>query len=111
MLSGTKYRGEFEERLKNAFKALEKHQEIIAFIDEIHLLTGTGAAEGAMDAANILKPALARGKVRLIGATTFDEFRKSIEKDSALDRRFQPVRVDESTSAETLEILKDSSRL
>ena len=106
MLSGTKYRGEFEERLKNVIKALEKHQEIIAFIDEIHLLTGTGAAEGAMDAANILKPALARGKVRLIGATTFDEFRKSIEKDSALDRRFQPVRVDEPTSAETLEILK-----
>ena len=106
MLSGTKYRGEFEERLKNVIKALEKHQDVIAFIDEIHLLTGTGAAEGAMDAANILKPALARGKVRLIGATTFDEFKKSIEKDSALDRRFQPVRVDEPTSAETLEILK-----
>ena len=87
-------------------KALEKHQEIIAFIDEIHLLAGTGAAEGAMDAANILKPALARGRIKLIGATTYDEFKKSIEKDAALDRRFQPVRIDEPTSAETLEILK-----
>ena len=106
MLSGTKFRGEFEERLKNVIKALEKHQEIIAFIDEIHLLAGTGAAEGAMDAANILKPALARGRIKLIGATTYDEFKKSIEKDAALDRRFQPVRIDEPTSAETLEILK-----
>ena len=106
MLSGTKFRGEFEERLKNVIKALEKHQEIIAFIDEIHLLAGTGAAEGAMDAANILKPALARGQIKLIGATTYDEFKKSIEKDAALDRRFQSVRIDEPTSAQTLEILK-----
>ena len=106
MLSGTKFRGEFEERLKNVIKALEKHQEVIAFIDEIHLLTGTGAAEGAMDAANILKPALARGRSKLIGATTYDEFKKSIEKDAALDRRFQPVRVEEPNSSETLEILR-----
>lgn len=106
MLSGTKYRGEFEERLKSVIKALEKHTDVIAFIDEIHLLTGTGAAEGAMDAANILKPALARGKIKLIGATTFDEFKKTIEKDSALDRRFQPVVVDEPSENEALEILR-----
>lgn len=106
MLAGTKFRGQFEERLKNIIKALEKHQEIIAFIDEIHLLAGTGSAEGAMDAANILKPALARGRIKLIGATTFDEFKKSIEKDSALNRRFQPVQVEESSLNETIEILK-----
>lgn len=106
MLAGTKFRGQFEERLKNVIKALEKHQEIIAFIDEIHLLAGTGSAEGAMDAANILKPALARGKIKLIGATTFDEFKKSIEKDSALNRRFQSVQVEESSLNETIEILK-----
>ena len=106
MLAGTKFRGQFEERLKNVIKALEKHQEIIAFIDEIHLLTGTGSAEGAMDAANILKPALARGKIKLIGATTFDEFKKSIEKDSALNRRFQSVQVEEPSLNETIDILK-----
>ena len=106
MLSGTKFRGQFEERLKNVIKALEKHQEIIAFIDEIHLLAGTGSAEGAMDAANILKPALARGKIKLIGATTFDEFKKSIEKDSALNRRFQSVQVEEPSLNETIDILK-----
>lgn len=106
MLAGTKFRGQFEERLKNVIKALEKHQEIIAFIDEIHLLAGTGSAEGAMDAANILKPALARGKIKLIGATTFDEFKKSIEKDSALNRRFQSVQVEELSLNETIDILK-----
>lgn len=106
MLAGTKFRGQFEERLKNVIKALEKHQEIIAFIDEIHLLAGTGSAEGAMDAANILKPALARGKIKLIGATTFDEFKKSIEKDSALNRRFQSIQVEEPNLNETIDILK-----
>ena len=106
MLAGTKFRGQFEERLKNVIKTLEKHQEIIAFIDEIHLLAGTGSAEGAMDAANILKPALARGKIKLIGATTFDEFKKSIEKDSALNRRFQSVQVEEPSLNETIDILK-----
>ena len=106
MLAGTKFRGQFEERLKNVIKALEKHQEIIAFIDEIHLLAGTGSAEGVMDAANILKPALARGKIKLIGATTFDEFKKSIEKDSALNRRFQSVQVEEPSLNETIDILK-----
>ena len=106
MLAGTKFRGQFEERLKNVIKALEKHQEIIAFIDEIHLLAGTGSAEGAMDAANILKPALAPGKIKLIGATTFDEFKKSIEKDSALNRRFQSVQVEEPGLNETIDILK-----
>ena len=106
MLAGTKFRGQFEERLKNVIKALEKHQEIIAFIDEIHLLAGTGSAEGAMDAANILKPVLARGKIKLIGATTFDEFKKSIEKDSALNRRFQSVQVEEPSLNETIDILK-----
>ena len=106
MLAGTKFRGQFEERLKNVIKALEKHQEIIAFIDEIHLLAGTGSAEGAMDAANVLKPALARGKIKLIGATTFDEFKKSIEKDSALNRRFQSFQVEEPSLNETIDILK-----
>ena len=106
MLAGTKFRGQFEERLKNVIKALEKHQEIIAFIDEIHLLAGTGSAEGAMDAANILKPALARGKIKLIGATTFDEFKKSIEKDSALNRRFQSIQVEEPSLNKTIDILK-----
>ena len=106
MLAGTKFRGQFEERLKNVIQALEKHQEIIAFIDEIHLLAGTGSAEGAMDAANILKPALARGKIKLIGATTFDEFKKSIEKDSALNRRFQSIQVEEPSLNETIDILK-----
>lgn len=106
MLAGTKFRGQFEERLKNVIKALEKHQEIVAFIDEIHLLAGTGSAEGAMDAANILKPALARGKIKLIGATTFDEFKKSIEKDSALNRRFQSIQVEEPNLNETIDILK-----
>lgn len=95
MVAGTKYRGQFEERLQKVLSAVKKHQEIILFIDELHLLVGAGSAEGSMDAANVLKPALARGDVRVIGATTFEEYRKHIEKDSALGRRFQTVTVNE----------------
>ena len=95
MVAGTKYRGQFEERLQKVLTAVKKHQEIILFIDELHLLVGAGSAEGSMDAANVLKPALARGEVRVIGATTFEEYRKHIEKDAALGRRFQTVTVNE----------------
>ncbi|MBO7288485.1 MAG: ATP-dependent Clp protease ATP-binding subunit [Clostridia bacterium] len=106
MIAGTKYRGEFEERIKKALDEVKKNSNIILFIDEVHTLIGAGAAEGAMDAANILKPLLARGELQLIGATTLDEYRKNIEKDSALERRFQPVQVGEPTVDETIEILK-----
>lgn len=106
MLAGTKYRGEFEERLKKVMAELESDKKTIVFIDELHLIVGAGAAEGAMDAGNILKPALARGKVQVIGATTTAEYTKHIEKDAALERRFQPVQVPEATAAETLAILK-----
>ena len=106
MIAGAKYRGEFEERLKAAIDELKKSDDIILFIDELHTIVGAGAAEGAMDAANMLKPALARGEVQVIGATTLDEFRKHIETDSALERRFQPVKVGEPTTEETLQILK-----
>lgn len=106
MIAGTKYRGEFEERIKKALDEVKKNANIILFIDEVHTLIGAGAAEGAMDAANILKPLLARGELQLIGATTLDEYRKNIEKDSALERRFQPVQVGEPTVDETIEILK-----
>jgi len=106
MIAGTKYRGEFEERIKKALDEVKKNANIILFIDEVHTLIGAGAAEGAMDAANILKPLLARGELQLIGATTLDEYRKNIEKDSALERRFQPVQVGEPTVEETIEILK-----
>lgn len=106
MIAGTKYRGEFEERLKRVMSELIDDDNTIIFIDEMHLLVGAGAAEGAIDAANILKPALARGKVRVIGATTIDEYSKYIEKDSALERRFQPVIVPESTVNETIAILR-----
>lgn len=106
MIAGTKYRGEFEERLKKVMAELEQDTKTIVFIDEMHLLVGAGAAEGAMDAGNILKPALARGKIQVIGATTTDEYTKHIEKDAALERRFQPVQVPESTVPETLAILK-----
>ena len=106
MIAGTKYRGEFEERIKKALDEVKKNSNIILFIDEVHTLIGAGAAEGAMDAANILKPLLARGELQLIGATTLDEYRKNIEKDSALERRFQPVQVGEPTVEETIEILK-----
>ncbi len=106
MIAGTKYRGEFEERLKKVMQELEEDSKTIIFIDEIHLLVGAGAAEGAMDAGNILKPALARGKIQVIGATTTAEYTKHIEKDAALERRFQPIQVPEATPAETLAILR-----
>jgi ATP-dependent Clp protease ATP-binding subunit ClpC len=106
MIAGTKYRGEFEERLKKVMAELEKDTRTIVFIDELHLIVGAGAAEGAMDAGNILKPALARGKIQVIGATTTSEYTKHIEKDAALERRFQPIQVPETTPAETLAILK-----
>lgn len=106
MLAGTKYRGEFEERLKKVMTELEKDRKTIVFIDELHLIVGAGAAEGAMDAGNILKPSLARGKIQVIGATTTTEYTKHIEKDAALERRFQPVQVPETSPAETLAILK-----
>src|SRR3990167_2386958 len=106
MVAGTKYRGEFEERLKKVIVELENDNKLIVFIDELHLLVGAGAAEGAMDAGNILKPALARGKVQVIGATTTTEYTKHIEKDAALERRFQPILVPEATPPETLAILK-----
>ena len=106
MLAGAKYRGEFEERLKKAIDEVQKHDDMIIFIDEIHTLVGAGATEGAMDAANILKPALARGEFQVIGATTLDEYKKHIEKDAALERRFQPVLVGEPSEEDTLEILK-----
>ncbi len=106
MIAGTKYRGEFEERLKKVMSELEKDKKTIVFIDELHLIVGAGAAEGAMDAGNILKPALARGKIQVIGATTTVEYTKHIEKDAALERRFQPIQVPETTVPETLAILK-----
>ena len=106
MIAGTKYRGEFEERLKKVMAELEDDKNTIVFIDELHLIVGAGAAEGAMDAGNILKPALARGKIQMIGATTTTEYTKHIEKDAALERRFQPVQVPETTIPETLAILK-----
>ncbi|XP_027332263.1 chaperone protein ClpC, chloroplastic isoform X5 [Abrus precatorius] len=106
LVAGTKYRGEFEERLKKLMEEIKQSDEIILFIDEVHTLIGAGAAEGAIDAANILKPALARGELQCIGATTLDEYRKHIEKDPALERRFQPVRVPEPTVDETIQILK-----
>lgn len=106
MIAGTKYRGEFEERLKKVMAELENDSKTIVFIDELHLIVGAGAAEGAMDAGNILKPALARGKIQVIGATTTVEYTKHIEKDAALERRFQPIQVPETTPAETVAILK-----
>ncbi len=106
MIAGSKYRGEFEERLKDTLKEIKKEGDIIIFIDEFHTLVGAGKAEGSIDAANILKPALARGELQCIGATTLDEYRKHIEKDPALERRFQPVKVFEPTVDETLAILE-----
>lgn len=106
MLAGAKYRGEFEERLKKAIDEVQKYDDMIIFIDEVHTLVGAGATEGAMDAANILKPALARGEFQVIGATTLDEYKKHIEKDAALERRFQPVLVGEPSEEDALEILK-----
>ena len=106
MVAGSKYRGEFEERIKNVIQEVREHQGILLFIDEIHTIIGAGGAEGALDASNILKPSLSRGEIQLIGATTLEEYRKHIEKDAALERRFQPVTVEEPSAEETLEILK-----
>ncbi len=106
MIAGTKYRGEFEERLKKVMTELQQQKNVIVFIDELHLLVGAGAAEGALDAANMLKPALARGEFRLIGATTLDEYRKHIEKDTALERRLQTIMVPEPSLKDTVAILK-----
>ena len=106
LVAGSKYRGEFEKRMKAVINEIRESGDIILFIDEIHTLVGAGAAEGAIDAANILKPALARGEIQCIGATTLDEYRKHIEKDAALERRFQAVMVEESSVEETMEILK-----
>ncbi len=106
LVAGSRYRGDFEERLKKVLKEIRTRGDIILFIDEIHTLVGAGAAEGAIDAASILKPMLARGELQTIGATTLDEYRKHIEKDAALERRFQPVKVEEPTVAHTIEILK-----
>ena len=106
MVAGSKYRGEFEERIKKVVREVMDNQNILLFIDEIHTMIGAGGAEGALDASNILKPSLSRGEIQLIGATTIEEYRKYIEKDAALERRFQPVMVEEPTEAQTLEILK-----
>ena len=106
MVAGTKYRGDFEERIKKAMDEVKAAKDVILFIDEVHTIMGAGAAEGAVDAANILKPSLARGELQVIGATTIDEYRKNIEKDAALERRFQPVTVGEPTEDETVEILR-----
>jgi len=106
LVAGSRYRGDFEERLKKVLKEIKSRGDIILFIDEIHTLVGAGAAEGAIDAASILKPMLARGELQTIGATTLDEYRKHVEKDAALERRFQPIQVKEPTVAQTIEILK-----
>ena len=105
LLSGAKYRGDFEERLKNCLQEAAANGKVILFIDELHTIVGAGAAEGAIDAANILKPQLARGEIKLIGATTPEEYRKYIEKDSALERRFQPIRIAEPTEAQCFQML------
>lgn len=106
MVAGSKYRGEFEERIRKVIDEVRVNQGILLFIDELHTIIGAGGAEGALDASNILKPSLSRGEIQLIGATTLEEYRKYIEKDAALERRFQPVTVEEPTEQEALEILK-----
>ncbi len=106
MVAGSKYRGEFEERIKNVVSEVARNRNILLFVDELHTIIGAGGAEGALDASNILKPSLSRGEIQMIGATTVDEYRKHIEKDAALERRFQPVMVEEPTKDETVEILK-----
>lgn len=106
MVAGSKYRGEFEERIRNVLSEAKENRGILLFIDELHTIIGAGGAEGALDASNILKPSLSRGEIQLIGATTLEEYRKYIEKDAALERRFQPITVEEPTEEETLEILK-----
>ena len=107
VVAGTKYRGQFEERIRALIKEIEQNPDIIIFIDEIHTLIGAGSSPGSMDAANILKPALARGTIQCIGATTIDEYRNSIEKDGALERRFQKVQVEPTSVEETLQILEN----
>ena len=107
LVAGSKFRGEFEERLKAVMEEIRRAQgEIILFIDELHTVVGAGAAQGAIDASNMLKPALARGEMQVVGATTLDEYRERIEKDAALERRFQPVFVDEPSVEETVQILR-----
>src|SRR5438045_6667367 len=106
LVAGSKYRGEFEERLKKVMKEITQRGDIILFIDELHNLVGAGAAEGAIDAASILKPALARGELQTIGATTLDEYRKYLERDSALERRFQQIKVEQPSTEETVKILE-----
>ena len=105
MVAGTKYRGQFEERIKALMAEMEKEPDVILFIDEIHTIIGAGGASGSLDASNMLKPALARGEIQIIGATTLDEYRKHIEKDGALERRFQKVQVEPATGEETVQIL------
>ncbi len=107
IVAGTKYRGQFEERIKGILNELSKNKDVILFIDELHTIVGAGNAAGSMDAANLLKPALARGEIQCIGATTLDEYRKNIEKDGALERRFQKVMVEPTSSEETLIILNN----
>ena len=105
VVAGTKYRGEFEDRLKKVMDEIRQAGNVILFIDELHTLIGAGGAEGAIDASNILKPSFARGELQCIGATTLDEYRKYIEKDAALERRFQPIQVDEPSVEETIQII------
>ena len=106
MVAGSKYRGEFEERIKKVVNEVMENRNILLFIDELHTIIGAGGAEGALDASNILKPSLSRGEIQLIGATTIEEYRKYIEKDAALERRFQPVTVEEPTEEQAFAILK-----
>ena len=106
LVAGTKYRGQFEERLKAVMKEIRQSENVVLFLDELHTLIGAGAAEGAIDASNMLKPALSRGEIQTIGATTLDEYRKYIEKDGALERRFQPVIVRAPSVTEAVEIIK-----
>jgi ATP-dependent Clp protease ATP-binding subunit ClpC len=105
VVAGTKYRGQFEERLKTVMNEIRESKDTVIFIDELHTIVGRGGAEGAIDASNMLKPALARGELQCIGATTLDEYRKYIEKDGALERRFQPIMVDQPSVADTIAIL------
>ena len=106
MVAGTKYRGEFEERIKGIMQEVQQAGNILLFVDELHTIIGAGGAEGALDASNIMKPALSRGLIQIIGATTIQEYRKHIEKDAALERRFQPVIVEEPSVEQTVEILR-----
>ena len=106
MIAGAKYRGDFEERIKKSLDEVKKAGDVILFIDEIHTIVGAGSAEGAVDAANILKPLLARGEIQVVGATTTNEYRKYIEKDAALERRFSPVMVNEPSEEDAIKIWK-----